>query len=141
MGNLSAFLHPAYTEKSIEVVIGDRFLDEEGNPVPFKLKSISQERIQYLAKRATKEVKVGNKKTQEIDRLEFVCRCLVESCTQPDFKSHDICEAYCTEDPVQVPTKMLLADEFETLSYAFMKLNGLNDEDALEEAVGEITKN
>lgn len=140
MSNLAAFLKPTHTEEKLEVVVSDRFLDTDGKPVPFILKSISQEVIQMLAKRSTKEIKVNGKKFPELDKIEHLNRCLVESCIQPDFKDREICHAYGTEDPTLVPQRMLLVREYQKLAHAFVTLHGLDDDDA-DEAFGNITKN
>jgi hypothetical protein len=55
--------------------------------------------------------------------------------------NRDLCRAYGTEDPVALPTKMFLIDEFEKLAKAFAKLNGLKEEDGTVQIAGEITKN
>lgn len=124
MPNLAGFLNPAYKEKTIEVIISDRFLDEEGNPIPFKLKSLPQTKMKSIAKRS---MKAGAKNSNEIDTSLFIVRCIVESCIQPDFKSKDICDQYETEDPLEVPEKMLLASEYEKLGRAFLDLNGIEE--------------
>lgn len=141
MSSLEAFLKPTHTSETLEVVVSERFLDSEGKPVPFILKSISQEVINELAKRSTKEIKVGGRKIQEIDKVEHLNRCLVETCIQPDFKSRELCLAYGTETPVCLPQRMLLVKEYEKLAKAFIRLHGLDDDDAGEEAIGKITKN
>lgn len=134
MANLAGFLNPTYSEKTIEVIISDRFVDEEGNPLPFILKTLPQVRLKSIAKRSQK-TKGGN---GEIDSSLFISRCLVESCIQPDFKGHDICMKYETEDPFEVPERMLLAAEYEKLGRAFLELNGLEDSGL---DVTKVTKN
>ena len=39
MSRLSAFLHPVPVQQEKEVVISDRFVDENGNVVPFKIRA------------------------------------------------------------------------------------------------------
>ena len=141
MSSLAAFLKPAYTERKIEVVIGDRFLDEEGNPVPVVMKSLTQEQLNAIAKKSTKEKKVGNKTTTEIDYEENMNRCLIESIVFPNLRDRELCLAYGTEDPVQLPSKMFLVDEFSILAKAFAKLNGLRDKNGDTRIPGEVTKN
>lgn len=134
MANLAGFLKPTYTEKTIEVNISDRFLDDEGNPIPFKMKTLSQAQMKSIAKRSAKTVK-GN---TEIDNSQFIARCIVESTIQPDFKDRELCIAYGTEDPYELPELMLLTAEYEKLGRAFLELNGL-EEGSLD--VTKITKN
>lgn len=141
MSNLSAFMKPAYTERKIELIVGDRFNDEEGNPVPIVMKSLSQEQMNAIAKRSTKEIKVGNKTVMEVDATEHLNRCLVASITFPDLTNKELCNAYGTVDPVQLPPKMFLVDEYEKIAKAFASLNGLKDDDNSVRIVDEVTKN
>lgn len=141
MGNLSAFIKPAYTEKKIEIILGDRFLDEEGKPVPVVMKSLTQERLNAISKLSMREKKVGNKVVQDIDYNDNLNRCLIESIVFPDLRDRDLCRAYGTEDPVSLPSKMFLIDEYSKLAKAFAKLNGLKDKDGDVRIAGEVTKN
>lgn len=141
MSNLSAFLKPAYTERKIEIVLGDRFLDEEGNPVPVIMKSLTQEQLQAIAKRSTHERKYGNKTVNEVDANEHLNRCLIASVISPDLSNKDLCNAYGVEDPVLLPPKMFLVDEYEKLAKGFAKLNGLKNDDGEIQIAGEVTKN
>lgn len=127
MANLSGFLKPAYFEKTAEAVISDRFLDENGEPLKFVMKSMPQEKMKSIIARSQKEVKSKGKVIgTEVDNDLFVARCIVESCIQPDFKDKDICEAYGCEDPYLVPQKMLFVDEYDKLGRMFLDLNGLD---------------
>lgn len=141
MSNLSAFLKPAYTEKKIEVIVGDRFNDENGNPVPIVMKSLTQEQLNAIAKQATHERKVGGRVVAEVDANEHLNRCLIASIIEPDMTNRELCRAYGTEDPIALPTKMFLIDEFEKLARAFAALNGLKEDDGSLHISGEITKN
>jgi len=137
MSNLKAFLKPLYTEKTVSLVVSDRFVDDDGKPVEFILKTLSQEQLATISKRSMREQTIGGRKVQDIDRNAYVNRCLVESCIQPDFKDKELCNAYGTEDPIQLPQKMLLGFEYERLGRAFLELNGLNDESP---ELGEVSK-
>lgn len=137
MSNLRAFLKPLYTEKTVEVIVSDRFADDDGNPIPFKLKTLTQETLVQISKRSMKEQTIGGRRVQEMDRHAYLNRCLVESCIQPDFKDRELCIAYGTEDPLNLPQKMLLGFEYERLGRAFLDLHGLS-EDSPE--LGEVTK-
>jgi hypothetical protein len=43
MNNLSAFLNPVQSTEPVEVVISRRFPGEDGRPVPFKIRPLTQE--------------------------------------------------------------------------------------------------
>ena len=57
MINLSAFLHPVTVQEEKEIVISRRFLDEDGNPAKFKIRSITQDEADALLKQSTRTVK------------------------------------------------------------------------------------
>lgn len=141
MSNLSAFLKPAYTERKIELVISDRFVDEEGNPVPITMKSLTQEQLQVIAKRSTHERKINGRTISEVDANEHLNRCLIASVVFPDLSSRELCAAYGVEDPVLLPPKMFLVGEYEKLAKAFANLNGLKSDDGELQIAGEVTKN
>lgn len=133
MSALSAFLHPAVTREEKEIVISKRFLGEDGKPVPFKIRSLTQEENAAIIKTATKRKKVGNEWQDSLDANELSARIIMEATVFPDFRSAELCEAYGTKDPVQVPGKMLLAGEFGRLIDAVNKLSGFDkslDEEA-----------
>ena len=133
MSALSAFLHPAVTREEKEVIISKRFLGEDGKPVPFKIRSLTQEENAAIIKAATRQKKVDGQWQDSIDANELSARTVVEATIFPDFRSAELCEKYGTTDPVQVPGKMLLAGEFARLIDAVSKLSGFDkslDEEA-----------
>ena len=133
MSALSAFLHPAVTREEKEVIISKRFLGEDGKPVPFKIRSLTQEENAAIIKAATRQKKVDGQWQDSIDATELSARTIVEATVFPDFRSAELCEKYGTKDPVQVPGKMLLAGEFGRLIDAVSKLSGFDkslDEEA-----------
>lgn len=142
MGNLNAFLKPAYTERTISIVLGDRFLNEDGSPEPVIMRSLTQEQIQQIARDATKEKKVNGKTVTELDPVENMNRCLVESLVFPDLKNAELCRSKGTLDPYELPSKLFLLDEYSMLTKAFAKLNGIKiGDDGEMEIPGEVTKN
>lgn len=133
MSALSAFLHPAVTREEKEVIISKRFLGEDGKPVPFKIRSLTQEENAAIIKAATKKKKVDGQWQDTLDANELSARTIVEATIFPDFRSAELCETYGTKDPVQVPGKMLLAGEFARLIDAVSKISGFDkslDEEA-----------
>lgn len=133
MSALSAFLHPAVTREEKEVIISKRFLGEDGKPVPFKIRSLTQEENAAIIKAATNKKKVDGQWQDVLDANELSARTIVEATIFPDFRSAELCETYGTKDPVQVPSKMLLAGEFARLIDAVSKISGFDkslDEEA-----------
>lgn len=137
MSKLTAFLHPATATVTKEIVVSDRFKDEKGNAVPFVIKSLTQAENEALRKASMKTKKVNGQWVEQLDNSEYTNRLIVGATVEPDFRDADLCEAYGTKDPVQVPSLMLLMGEYLTLSRAIMEASGFGtdagvnpDEDA-----------
>lgn len=127
MSNLSAFLHPVITSEEKEVIISDRFQDENGKPVPFKIRALTQEQNDALIKQATRRVKVNGQPTEQLDSVDFSRRMVVAATVEPDFHNSELCQAYGVLDPLQVPGKMLLSGEYNKLLQAINDLSGFGD--------------
>ena len=126
MSKLSAFLHPVTTQEEKEVVISNRFQDENGNPVPFKIRALSQEENDKIIKSATRQIKVNGQPMEKLDSADYTRRMIVAATVEPDFRSKELCDAYGTLDPLLVPGKMLFSGEYAALGRAIMSLSGFN---------------
>ena len=129
MSKLSFFLHPAIPQETQEVVVSNRFQDEDGNPVPFKIRALSQEENEQIAKMSRKAKKVSGQLQERLDSAEFSRRMVVAATVEPDFSSTEMCNAYGVIDPLMVPGKMLLAGEFTRLLQAITDLSGFESPD------------
>lgn len=134
MSTLSAFLKPVKTTIEKEVVISDRFVGDDGKPVPFKVRAISQEENDALVRAATKTRNEGGQRVERLDSVEYAQRLIVAATASPDFRAKDICEAYGVVSPLMVPGKMLLSGEYNRLMKAITELSEF-DEAAQDEAV------
>lgn len=123
MGVLSAFLHPEPMDVTKEIIISDRF-KEDGKPVPFKIRTISQAENDALVKKAQKVDMVRGRRIQYQDDQKYTNSLIVACTVQPDFRDAELCQAYGTLDPLEVPGKMLLSGETAKLVEAIMNLNG-----------------
>ena len=112
MSNLNAFLHPVNTVDKQEVIVSDRFCDEN----------------EKLIRLSTRRVNVRGQKVERLDNGEYGRRVVVAATVTPDFRSEEMCKAYGTMDPLEVPGKMLLVGEFNRLSDAILALSGLDDD-------------
>lgn len=134
MSKLSAFLHPVQVSLEKEIVISERFQDENGNPVPFKIRSITQEENENLLKKARRVQKVNGQLQEHTDNTAYSRAMVVAATVEPDFSSKEMCEAYGVLDPNLVPVKMLLTGEYAKLLQAITEISGLDDDLAAEEA-------
>lgn len=132
MGVLSAFLHPEPMDVTKEIIISDRF-KEDGKPVPFKIRTISQAENDALVKKAQKVDMVRGRRIQYQDDQRYTNSLIVACTVQPDFRDAELCQAYGTLDPLEVPGKMLLSGETAKLVEAIMNLNGFTIQSPEEE--------
>jgi len=133
MSDLHAFLHPVQGDDTVEVVISKRFLGEDGKPVPFRIRALTQEENDELTKKSMHLAKGGRRGEKELDRIGYNRRILVAATVSPDFSNEELCTAYGTMDPLEVPSRMLLAGEYDRLSREILALSGF-DEDLEEQA-------
>nr|WP_325301108.1 phage portal protein [uncultured Oscillibacter sp.] len=133
MSRLSAFLHPVTTQMEEEIVVSSRFLDEKGNPVPFKVRSLTQEENDALTKQSTRRIKMDGLIQDRLDNVEYTRRLVVAATVDPDFSSKELCDGLGVVDPLLVPGKLLLPGEYRKLCNKIMELSGF-DETGAEEA-------
>lgn len=126
MSKLSAFLHPVTVQEEKEIVISKRFLNEDGSPAKFKIRSITQDEADALLKQSTRTVKKRDGSLERtVDDQDFNRRLIVAATLVPDFKSTELCGAYGVLDPLMVPGKMLFSGEFSNLLREILDLSGL----------------
>ena len=133
MGVLNAFLHPVEIDETKKVVISKRFVDEDGNPVPFEIKPMSQEENQRLTKKYTKGKYVNGNKVDVFDSKAYTNAIIVACTVQPDFADAEMCRAYGCVDPMDLPATMLRAGEYTTLVQEIMQFNGFDPDSKLRE--------
>lgn len=123
MSSLNAFLHPLQTENR-EVVVSDRFL-ENGEPVPFVIRPITQQENEEIIRKHTRRDKKGN---EVFDRVKYNRELTAAAVVEPDLNNADLQEAYGTLGAPRTLTKMLYAGEYGTLMEAVQKLSGLDQD-------------
>lgn len=134
MSSLSAFLNPVSAVEEKEVIISNRF-QENGKPVPFKIRSLTQEEMDSIIKRATRTVTVKRQQMEKVDNRMMSRLVVLAGTVFPNFADTKLCEAYHVADPTLVPGKMLLSGEHTRLADAIMELSGFDDDfDVAEEA-------
>jgi hypothetical protein len=128
MDNLQAFLNPVMVDETKEVVISRRFVDKDGKPVPFRIKTIMQEENERITRKCRKVETIRGQRVESLDNQKYN-RALIVACTvEPDFRNADLCKAYGTVDPLDLPGKMLTVGEANNLAREILDLNGFSDE-------------
>ncbi len=121
MSSLNAFLNPVKVENQ-EIIISNRFI-EDGKPVPFVIRPISQEENKHLIKKVTKRDKKG---FETFDRAEYVSALTASAVVFPDLKNAELQNAYGVLGESALLQKMLLVGEYAELSQAVQKLSSLD---------------
>jgi hypothetical protein len=127
MSKLSAFLHPVSAGEEKEIIISKRFADEKGEPIPFKIRAITQEENEAIIKKSTRRVRENGQSVDKLDNVEFSRRMVVAATVEPDFSSKELCDAYGVMDPLLVPGKMLLSGEYAKLMQEITELSGFGN--------------
>lgn len=125
MSNLSAFLNPVSLYEEKEVVVSKRFQDENGDPVPFKIRSLTEDENDACQKKSRRTRKVNGRLEEYQDQLAYMRSLVVAATVFPDFRDESLCKKYGTLTPEEVPGKMLLIGEYSALISAIMELSGL----------------
>lgn len=133
MGVLEAFLHPIAVEETKKVEISKRFIGEDGKPVPFEIKTISQDENAQLIKRYTRRKVVNGSVVENFNTAAYTNAVILECTVQPDFQDSRMCETYGVLDPMLVPGKMLLSGEYSALVGEIMKFNGFDADSLLKD--------
>ncbi|WP_312281680.1 phage tail assembly chaperone [Oscillibacter sp.] len=128
MSSLEAFLHPVQAQETKEIIISNRF-QQDGKPVPFVIRALSEEENQKIRESCTRKTRnrAGNI-SSEFNANAFSVKMLIAGTVTPDFNSTELCSAYGTMDPMEVPGRMLLAGEYGRLSDAIAELSGFDDD-------------
>jgi hypothetical protein len=127
MSSLNAFLNPVKVENQ-EVIVSNRF-QEDGKPVPFIIRPITQEENKFLIKKHTKKDKKG---IETFDRAEYVSAMTALSVVYPDLKNAELQNAYGVLGESALLQKMLFVGEYAELAQKVRELSSL-DEDINEE--------
>ena len=122
MSSLKAFLNPIQSENK-EVVISKRFM-EDGKPVPFTIRPITQEENKLLIKKFTK--KNDKKGTETFDRPEYVSAMTAAAVVFPDLTNAELQKAYGVLGESSLLQKMLYVGEYAELAMAVQELSGLD---------------
>lgn len=119
--NLKAFLNPIKTENR-EVVISDRF-QENGKPVPFVIRPLSQTENEKLIRKHTRKDKKGN---EYMDRVAYNQEMVASAVVYPDLENSELQNAYGVLGSTKLLTTMLYVGEFALLLQEVQEISGLD---------------
>ncbi|RRJ62401.1 XkdN-like protein [Paenibacillus oralis] len=123
--NLQEFLNANPIDDVTEdVVISPRFKDENGSPLKFTIKAMTEEEFEDIRKRSTQ---VGKKKV-EFDSRKFNLHVAINNTINPDFKNADSIKKLGVSSPEEYVKRVLLAGELATLVQKITELSGFDVE-------------
>lgn len=138
MSNLQVFFaQNVAMETTEEFVVSNRFKDKDGNPVPWKLRSISEAENEMIRKSATKMVKGANgARVPETNPQEYLAKLAVESIIFPNLKDAELQKSYAVIGAEHLIRKMLLSGEYAALIQKVQEINGFDRD--INELVDEV---
>lgn len=138
MSSLQAFFAKnAESEIVDEVVVSDRFKDENGKPIPWKIRAITEAENEQLRKAATQYVKgPGGRRVPEIQPEVYMAKVVVSSVVFPDLKNAELQKSYGVIGAEDLLKKMLLSGEYARLVQAVQEINGFDKD--INELVEEV---
>ena len=139
MSKLYAFLHPEPIENK-EVIVSQRFKDENGEVLPFKIRALTQHDNNMISKKCFKTVKsAGGQTTKEIDYVAYQMNIVLYGTVEPNFSDKELCDHFGSPDPLYAIENMLTAGEFAKLVNAISDLSGFGSDATANEAKNSST--
>ncbi len=127
---LQEFLNKSKSVKKItkKVIVGDRFVDENGKDMPFEIKTFAANKHDKIRSEASKG--------EYFKASEYNTKIVVEGCVYPNFKNTESIKSRGLHTPEEFVRDVLLPGEIDILSLEIQKLCGYNVSinDLIEEA-------
>ncbi|HIX15969.1 MAG TPA: phage portal protein [Candidatus Hungatella pullicola] len=123
MASLSAFLHPEQTGNK-EVIVSERF-KENGKPVPFVIRPITQKENEELLKKHRKVDKQG---VETFNRINYNRELTALAVVEPDLNSAELQNGFGVLGAAGVLSAMLYVGEYSALMEAVQELSGLDSD-------------
>ena len=138
MSDLSVFFaQNADAGAAEDFIVSGRFKDKAGKPVPWKLRTMTEEENEDCRKKATKRVKGKNgAMQQETDTDEYVAKMCVASVVFPNLKDAELQKSYGILGADSLLKKMLLPGEYIALVQKVQEMNGFDKD--MNELVDEV---
>lgn len=126
MSKLMNFLiENSVEELTEEVPVGERFKDNEGNLLKFKIKAVPSDEFATLQKQCTVTRKKGK---VEFDSKRFNEQIAINYTIDPNFRDAEAIKKLGVLTPEQFLNKTLLAGELTALVEAISKLSGFDQD-------------
>nr|WP_301906365.1 phage portal protein [uncultured Anaerostipes sp.] len=140
MSNLEAFMaQNAIKVENKRIVVSERFIDENGEPMKWEIHSITKQEDDALRKDCTKRIPVKGRKgmyTPELDTNAYLSKLAVSCTSFPDLNNKELQDSYGVMGAEDLLNKMLLPGEFTDYMDVVQEINGFDDtmDDIVEDA-------
>lgn len=128
MSNLQAFFAQNVEKPDIvERVVSERFKDENGNPIKWKIGAVTSDKDAAIRKECTRKVPMPGQRgvyMPETDIDLYTTKLIVESVIFPDLRNAELQDSYGVKGAEALLRKMLLPGEFIELSKVVQEVNG-----------------
>ena len=111
--------------EDFEIIVSDRFVDEEGNPVAWTFRLLSAKEIDELKNAA---IVKKNKSLLKVDTKKLIVDTISETIIYPNLKSEELQNAYGAMNISELLDKMLEGREYERFTDKLMKAQGFMDD-------------
>lgn len=125
--NLKAFMaESAIRYKEVEYVVSDRFKDENGNPIAWKIKILTENEINKLRNQCKKRVVDPKTRQSHIETdTEKLSDLMIENCiVYPNLNDAALQDSYRAIGAVELAKTMLIPGEYADLALAINEANG-----------------
>lgn len=128
MSDLQAFFAENSANEVIEeFVVSERFKDSEGNPIAWKLRTMTECENEEIRRASTRTVKGKNgSKSFETNAEEYLGKLVVSSVVYPDLKNAALQKSYEVMGADALVKRMLLAGEYAALVQKVQEINGFD---------------
>lgn len=125
--SLSAFFaQNVVSEITEDVIVSDRFKGEDGKPIPWKLRSMTEAENESIRKSSQRKVKDKGTVTVDTDMEAYLTKLVTTSVLFPDLKNAELQKSYGVMGDDQLIRKMLLPGEYATLLQKVQEINGFD---------------
>jgi hypothetical protein len=138
MSSLKAFFAKTNPADIVEeFVVSERFRDEKGNPIPWKIRALTEAENEELRRASTQYVKGKNgQRVPETKPEVYLAKIAAASVLYPDLKDADLQKSYGVMGAEDLLKRMLLAGEYAALIQKVQEINGFDKD--LESQIEEV---
>lgn len=112
--------------ENIKVVVSDRFRDNNGKPIEWELKALTNKDTENLKKEYARVTWKRGIKIEDFDSDKFVLRCLTESIVYPNLDDTELQNSYGVMGAGDLLQEMLNPGEYANLINTMNEFNGFN---------------